>query len=147
MPIRNREAVVQHKIEELEEQLQAAKASAAARQLLREFLAKHPALTRQDVEMVAEGMRPAGRFPAPTAARESFRKAFGAALAAAEAKGMSRTQIADRIGCNVSSVYQWEKGDGVPTEQFRAKVKRVLGVDVAALVEQAKKAANGAAHA
>lgn len=141
----NREADMQHRIEELEEQLKAAKASVGARASLREFIAKHPSLTHLDVSMVAAEMRAPGRFKQASNMATPVKLAVGKALREArKAKGWSGTEAAEKVGVHNASISGWERGNNMPTEAHHAAIKRVLGVDVAAL---AKKAANGAATA
>lgn len=139
---RNREAEQQHAIEAMEEQLKAARAAAAARALLREFLAKHPALTRADVAMVAEEMRAPGRTYGPKPAATQVKAAVGKALREARtAKGWSGADTAEKLGVHNASVSGWERGANLPTEQHHANIKKVLGVDISALAKKA----NGAA--
>lgn len=139
----NREADMQHRIEELEEQLAAAKASTAARAGLREYIQKHPALTHADVSMIAAEMRAPGRFRDHRGPRSPALGAVGKALREARtAKGLSSAEVAEKLGVHVASISGWERAASRPSNEHHANIKRVLGVDVAAL---AKKSANGAA--
>jgi len=50
--------------------------------------------------------------------------------AAREEAGMTREQLAKRIGCTATSVYNWEMRGITPMPPYLAKIKRVLGIDV-----------------
>lgn len=143
MPKTNRESDMRHRIAELKEQLAAAEASTAARVALRDYLAKHPALTAADVAMVASEMRAPGRFKQATTGNEKPAKGIvGVALRKARAeKGWTGAEAAEKIGVHNASISGWERGAILPSEQYRAKLKRVLDVDVDALL---KTAGNGA---
>lgn len=148
MPVPNRETDLQHRITELEEQLAAAKASTAARAGLRDYIQKHPALTATDVAMIAAEMRAPGRFRKPgrigRVAGEAMTPLGKALRAAREAKGWSTDAVADKVGCHQASISAWERGKNMPGEQQHAALKRVLGVDVVALLQK-RASANGAA--
>lgn len=143
MPTLNkRESDMQHRIAELKEQLAAAEASTAARAGLRDYLAKHPALTAADVAMVASEMRAPGRFKRATWNERPPKGLVGVALRKARAeKGWTGSEVAEKIGVHNASISGWERGAILPSEQYRAKIKRVLEVDVDALL---KTAGNGA---
>lgn len=142
----DRESDLQHRIDELKEQLKAAEASTAARAALRDYVAKHPALTAADVAIIAGEMKAPGRFAKPGskgAAPFALALKIGRELRASRtAKGWSVVQAGEKVGVHFSSISGWERGTGVPSKDHRPKLKSVLGVDVDALKA---KAANGAA--
>ena len=99
----NREADMQHRIEELQAQLDAAKASIAARAQLREFIAKHPELTHADVSMVASEMRAPGRFNAGGKPPSPVIAAIGKAIKdARDVKGLDAKIAAKHIGVHIA---------------------------------------------
>jgi len=51
--------------------------------------------------------------------------------AARERLGMSRDELAAKLGCSPMTIYNWEKGHTKPLRLFRMRLERVLGIKIA----------------
>ena len=54
-------------------------------------------------------------------------------LKARQAKGLSREELAARIGCSYFTVMRWEQEKSVPIRVFRRKLEEILGIDLSGL--------------
>jgi DNA-binding transcriptional regulator YiaG len=133
---------------ELQERLKIERTKSAALVELRAFLDKRPLLTRHVLWGFVKSL------PSSTAKRGKravkSRKgidtrtrppvgALGTAINKARtAKGWSRTEFADKIGCHNSLISHWERAVGRPGEALRPKISKVLGLDVEALIARDK---------
>ena len=51
-------------------------------------------------------------------------------LRAREAKGLSREELAAKIGCSLFSLRRWERGESVPIRIFKRKLEEELEIDL-----------------
>ena len=49
-------------------------------------------------------------------------------LKARQAKGLSREELAARIGCSLFALRRWERGESVPIRIFRRRLEEELGI-------------------
>ena len=135
---------------EIDERLMAERERSRFLAELRAFLAKRPLIRRDDLLLIAKDMR-ARRAKRPVSTLNKGvgigspkppKGALGIAInKAREAKGLSRSALADKIGCHNSLISHWERAVGKPGAALRPKISRVLGIDVEALI--AREQANG----
>ena len=45
-------------------------------------------------------------------------------------KGLSREELAVRIGCSYFTLRKWEKGEAVPIRMFRKRLEEELGIEL-----------------
>ena len=45
-------------------------------------------------------------------------------------KGLSREELAARIGCSLFALRRWEQGKSVPIRVFRRRLEEKLGIDL-----------------
>jgi len=49
---------------------------------------------------------------------------------ARQAKGLSREELAARIGCSLFALRRWERGESVPIRIFKKRLEEELGIDL-----------------
>lgn len=47
---------------------------------------------------------------------------------AREKRGMSREELAAKLGCSAQSIWRWERGEVKPLRAFRRKLEEILDV-------------------
>jgi len=45
-------------------------------------------------------------------------------------KGLSREELAVRVGCSYFTLRKWEKGEAVPIRMFRKRLEEELGIEL-----------------
>lgn len=140
---------------ELQERLKIERTKSAAIVELRAFLDKRPSLTRTALWAFVRSLPDDQRRKVGKRAVKS-RKGVGsgnnhpirqppvgilgiAINKAREAKGLSRTDLADKIGCHNSLIGHWERAKGKPGAELRPKIAKTLGIDVEALIARETK--------
>lgn len=49
---------------------------------------------------------------------------------ARERLGMSREELAAKVGCSAVSIWKWETGRTLPLPAFRKRLERLLGIKI-----------------
>ena len=49
-------------------------------------------------------------------------------LKARQAKGLSREELAARVGCSLFALRRWERGESAPIRIFRRRLEEELGI-------------------
>ena len=133
------EARLLQAMNELQERLKIERTKSAALVELRAFLSKRPLLTRGVLWGFVKSLpddRPKRGKKAVKSRKVSMHnrpKPQNAKIAAAiqkgrEAKGLSRTELAEKLGVHGSNITWWEGAKGKPNDEVWPKIERVLGV-------------------
>jgi len=60
-----------------------------------------------------------------------YKKSYGEVIhRARQGKGLSREELAARVGCSLFSLMRWEQGKSVPIRVFRRRLEEELGIDL-----------------
>ena len=146
-------ADIDRAIAELTERRKAEVDNEKTRDELRAFLAKRPFLNCIEVMRIAQAMplvRVVGKRGKPVRSLHAGRStnSVGTEIKTArEAKGLSRDELAKKLGVHNSSVGYWERGQGWPDPKHHKKLSALLNIPVERLTPpdgpRAKGANNG----
>ena len=128
-------ADIDRAIAELQQRRAAELDNEKVRDELRKFLAARPFLNRVEVMRIAKAMPVVGvtKRGKPVRSRHADRATNpvgGMIKAARVAKGMSRVDLAKKLGVHESSVGYWERGAGWPDPAHHKKLSTLLNIPV-----------------
>jgi ribosome-binding protein aMBF1 (putative translation factor) len=130
---------IEQSMKDLAEHLKVARTRDRYRAELRDFLKRRPLITRKVLRAMIDELpddRPKRGKKAVKSRKVSMHnrpKPQNAKIAAAiqkgrEAKGLSRTELAEKLGVHGSNITWWEGAKGKPSDEVWPKIERVLGV-------------------